>query len=90
VNWATTTTVTGAASPHWQTFYVWATMPPPPENPGAAACAVLGVGPQTPPGGIRAAYRAAAKATHPDVGGDVDDFRAVQGAYERLRRLGRT
>lgn len=35
---------------------------------------------------IAKAYRAAAMATHPDRGGDPDDFRAVQLALEVLTR----
>lgn len=39
---------------------------------------------------LRRAYRAAAKAAHPDGGGSADAFRAVSGAFERLSgRLGR-
>lgn len=61
----------------------------PPEEPGAAACATLGVPPKTPPGGIRAAYRARVKETHPDVGGDRTAFEVVQRAFEELQRIGR-
>ena len=35
---------------------------------------------------LRRAYRAAAKAAHPDSGGSVDAFRAVSEAFERLAR----
>jgi curved DNA-binding protein CbpA len=39
---------------------------------------------------LRRAYRAAAKAAHPDTGGSADAFRAVSEAFERLaRRLDR-
>jgi hypothetical protein len=39
---------------------------------------------------LRRAYRAAAKAAHPDGGGSADAFRAVSEAFERLSgRLGR-
>src|SRR3954452_8388444 len=38
---------------------------------------------------LRRAYRRAAKAAHPDVGGSADAFRAVSEAFERLlERLG--
>src|SRR4051812_28924747 len=33
---------------------------------------------------LRRAYRQAAKAAHPDVGGSADTFRAVSEAFERL------
>ena len=36
--------------------------------------------------GLRRAYRAAARAAHPDRGGSADAFRAVSGAFERLAR----
>ncbi len=36
--------------------------------------------------GLRRAYRAAAKAAHPDTGGSADAFRAVSEALERLAR----
>jgi hypothetical protein len=36
--------------------------------------------------GLRRAYRAAAKAAHPDTGGSADAFRAVSEAFERLAR----
>lgn len=35
---------------------------------------------------LRRAYRAAAKAAHPDRGGSADAFRAVSEAFERLAR----
>ena len=35
---------------------------------------------------LRRAYRAAAKAAHPDGGGSADAFRAVSEAFERLTR----
>ena len=35
---------------------------------------------------LRRAYRAAAKAAHPDSGGSVDAFRAASEAFERLAR----
>ena len=35
---------------------------------------------------LRRAYRAAARAAHPDTGGSADAFRAVSEAFERLAR----
>lgn len=39
---------------------------------------------------IKAAYRAGAKATHPDLGGNTKDFIAVQSAYDYLTGKGNT
>lgn len=47
--------------------------------------AVLGVAPDATADEIRAAYRQRARETHPDHGGDPDEFRAVQIAWELLR-----
>ena len=47
--------------------------------------AVLGVTPDATAEEIRAAYRQRARETHPDHGGDPDEFRAVQIAWELLR-----
>ena len=47
--------------------------------------AVLGVTPDATAEDIRAAYRQRARETHPDHGGDPDEFRAVQIAWELLR-----
>ena len=64
--------------------------------------AVLGVSPTASTEEIRAAHRRAARATHPDLGGDPERFHAVQLAweilgderrradYDRRRRLGAT
>ena len=49
-----------------------------------SAWAVLGVPEGATLGEIRSAYRARALATHPDHGGEPDEFRAVKRAYERL------
>ncbi len=43
--------------------------------------AVLGVAPDADDGHIQAAWHRAARATHPDVGGDRDRFRSVHVAY---------
>jgi len=46
--------------------------------------AVLGVEPDAPAETIRAAYRRAARRTHPDTGGSAEQFAAVQAAWEVL------
>ncbi|MBS1121312.1 MAG: hypothetical protein H6Q90_3540 [Deltaproteobacteria bacterium] len=61
-------------------------------RPGLAqssAWSILLVAPGASPAEVRRAYHARARATHPDHGGDAEQFRAVQRAYERLetRRL---
>ena len=45
---------------------------------------ILGVGPEATPEEIRRAFRRLAVKTHPDRGGDPDDFRRIREAYERL------
>ena len=45
---------------------------------------VLGVKPDASPDDIKAAFRRAAKRTHPDHGGDIVAFRAVNNAYAIL------
>lgn len=55
------------------------------------AYAVLGVARAATHAEIRSAWRRAARATHPDLGGDVEAFRIAAAAYEilgdpRLRR----
>ena len=55
------------------------------------AYAVLGVARAATHAEIRSAWRRAARATHPDLGGDVEAFHVVAAAYEilsdpRLRR----
>lgn len=46
--------------------------------------AVLGVRPDATPGEIRAAWRRAARATHPDRGGDAAEFAIVASAHARV------
>lgn len=46
---------------------------------------VLGVPEHASRDAIRRAYVAAARRTHPDLGGDAAEFRAVQAAWEALR-----
>lgn len=71
------------------------TPPPPasekrrPERARSAATAVsswslLGISAGAPISEIKRAYRKRALETHPDQGGDVDVFREVQRAYEKL------
>lgn len=45
---------------------------------------VLGIDPDADEAEVRAAYRRRVKAVHPDQGGSVEQFQAVQDAYERL------
>lgn len=45
---------------------------------------VLGITPESTPEEIKAAYRKAARANHPDHGGDLEKFKQVQQAYEEL------
>lgn len=49
---------------------------------------VLGVNPQAPKAEIQAAYRRRLRETHPDRGGDEDEFHLVQGAWETLSHPG--
>jgi hypothetical protein len=67
--------------------------PPPrraPRAPGKkpagprSAWTTLGLAPGATLAEVRKAFRQLALETHPDHGGDADDFRAVQNAYERL------
>lgn len=50
------------------------------------ACALLSVPVDATPEHIRKAYRLKAKMYHPDLGGDVEKFKAIQKAYETLMR----
>ncbi|THV42253.1 J domain-containing protein [Glycomyces buryatensis] len=49
---------------------------------------VLGINPQAPRSEIQAAYRRRLRVTHPDRGGDMDEFHLVQGAWETLSHPG--
>ncbi|MFH1921473.1 MAG: DnaJ domain-containing protein [Planctomycetota bacterium] len=51
------------------------------------AAATLGVNWPCTPEALDAAYRQAAKRTHPDASGDPEQFKQVQAAYELLREL---
>ena len=48
------------------------------------AASVLGVDPGADADAVRTAYRERIKETHPDTGGDEDEFKRVRDAYERL------
>ena len=51
---------------------------------------LLGISPSSPWPEIERAYRAKAKIHHPDRGGDDDTMRALNDAYERIKKaLGR-
>ena len=45
---------------------------------------ILGVPENATPEEIAVAYRKRARETHPDMGGDAEEFKKVQGAYESL------
>lgn len=47
---------------------------------------ILGVAPDASEEDIRKAYRRAAMQHHPDRGGSIAAFQAVQGAYEALQK----
>lgn len=51
-----------------------------------SACAALGIPPWATESDARRAYRSLARAFHPDKGGDVARFQAVQRAHEHLSR----
>lgn len=48
--------------------------------------AVLGVTPSTPQEVLDAAYRAWAKKSHPDVGGDSETFKRINVAYQQIKK----
>lgn len=84
--WSNTgTTFQGTSSGANFTFAIYVR---PPENPGAAALAVVGVPPGTPPDGVRRAFRERLKQVHPDVGGTEAETRRLLDAYRTLKRLG--
>lgn len=56
----------------------------PKRPPDRSAWDILGVPKDASPEAIKRAYRARVLETHPDHGGDADEFRRVQRAYERL------
>jgi hypothetical protein len=57
---------------------------------GRAAAAVLGVPERADLDTIRTAFRARARATHPDLGGDPAEFATTLAAFELLVRRGST
>ena len=46
---------------------------------------ILGLSPTASAREVQIAYRSAAKRTHPDRGGDPEEFKTVRAAYERIR-----
>ncbi len=55
---------------------------------GTSARAALGLAPGAGPHEVKAAYRALAKHTHPDAGGDRERFEALTAAYRLALRSG--
>ena len=47
----------------------------------------LGLGPDATLQEARAAYRKLAKEHHPDLGGDPEEFRRIQAAWQQLREM---
>lgn len=45
---------------------------------------VLGVNPDAPDFLVKAAFRSHARRTHPDVGGNPEEFKKINEAYERI------
>ena len=54
------------------------------EVPEDSPYRVLGVHPETADFVVRAAYKSHVKRVHPDVGGDPEEFKKIQEAYERI------
>lgn len=52
------------------------------QKSGTSPYQVLGVAPDVSPEALRRAYRRALRRSHPDTGGDADDFFAVQEAWQ--------
>jgi DnaJ-class molecular chaperone len=57
------------------------------KNPPANPYSVLGLKSTCTEEEFRTAYRAKAKASHPDMGGSAEEFKKVQAAYEAIKRL---
>lgn len=60
--------------------------PPPRSDTRTDAYATLWLRPGAPPEVVRAAYRALAQLHHPDVGGDTETMKRVNGAFDALRK----
>ena len=58
--------------------------PSKPRPPDPSAWSILLLAPGASIDDVKRAYRIRARATHPDHGGDAEQFRLVQRAYERL------
>jgi hypothetical protein len=56
---------------------------------GERAYAVLGIGADATPSEIKKRYHREALKLHPDKGGNVEDFRALQEAYDTITKKGR-
>ena len=54
------------------------------EAPEDSPYRVLGVNPDAPDFLVKAAYRSHVKRVHPDVGGDPEEFKRIQRAYELI------
>ena len=69
-----------------QAFSGYTALPSVGQTSGESWWDVLGVTPLTSTDEIKAAYRAAAKGAHPDVGGSADAFSRVQSAWELVKQ----
>ena len=54
------------------------------ETPEDSPYRVLGVNPNAPDFLVKAAYKSHVKRAHPDVGGNPEDFKRIQRAYEQI------
>ena len=64
--------------------------PPPPSQAGVELCyRLLGLSPSASWTEVQTAYRRKAKVHHPDHGGDEDAMRALNEAYQTLKRMKR-
>ncbi|MBA7607054.1 hypothetical protein ES703_14206 [subsurface metagenome] len=57
------------------------------ELPEDSPYRVLGVNPDAPDFLVKAAYRSHVKRVHPDVGGNPEQFKRIQRAYEQISLL---
>jgi len=54
------------------------------EVPEDSPYRVLGINPDAPDFLVKAAYKSHVKRAHPDVGGDAEEFKRIQKAYEQI------
>ena len=54
------------------------------EAPEDSPYRVLGVNPDAPDFLVKAAHKSHVKRVHPDVGGDAEEFKRIQRAYEQI------